>query len=47
METDKEMLYIDPDPLVKSPGLLEDPESGPNINAAKYYGKRSVRIVVK
>jgi|GEM_PF-4358299 len=47
VETDEEMLYIDPDPLVKSPGLLEDPESGPNVNAAKYYGKNSVTIAVK
>jgi hypothetical protein len=47
IETEKEMLYIDPDPLIKSPGLVEDPESGANINAARYYGKNSVTIVLK
>jgi hypothetical protein len=47
IETEKEMLYIDPDPLIKSPGILEDPENGANINVARYYGKNSVTIVLK
>ena len=40
-----DLLYIDPDPLIKSPGIYDDPNNGANMLVAKYYGKNSVRVL--
>ncbi len=45
IEVDDSLLYIDPDPLIKSPGIGEFADYGANKYAARYYGKSSVRVI--
>ena len=43
--TTADMLYLDMDPLIKSPGLYEEADDGANALVAKYYGKNSVIVI--
>ena len=47
IEVDDSLLYLDLDPLIKSPGIGEYADHGPNKYVARYYGKSSVRVIPK
>ncbi|MCR4891948.1 MAG: hypothetical protein K5989_07215 [Lachnospiraceae bacterium] len=40
-----DLLYLDLDPLTKSPGIADNPKDGANVLVAQYYGKRSVTVL--
>ncbi|MCR5748052.1 MAG: hypothetical protein K6G03_10125 [Lachnospiraceae bacterium] len=47
IEADEALLYLDLDPLVKSPGVGEHTDYGANIHVARYYGKNTVKVILK